>query len=118
MNWYVEVLKKYAVFDGRARRMEYWMFVLFNLIMSLIVNAVDWMLGTGGILGFLYMIAVFIPSLAVSVRRLHDIGKSGWWMLLIFIPILGAIILIIFFIMDSQEGDNQYGPNPKTTVQL
>ena len=122
MSWYLDVLKKYAVFVGRARRKEYWMFVLFNLIIAMVLGFVDGMLGFGGAnapigpLGGLYSLAVFLPSLAVSVRRLHDTGRSGWWLLVVFFPILGALVLLFFFVQDSQAGTNAYGPNPKESA--
>ncbi|MEZ4660976.1 MAG: DUF805 domain-containing protein [Caldilineaceae bacterium] len=118
MNWYMEVLKKYAVFSGRARRAEYWYFVLFNVIISIVLAVVDLILGTGGdtgvgILGALYSLAVLLPSLGVSVRRLHDTGRSGWWLLLGIIPVIGGLILLYWTIQDSESGANQYGPYPK-----
>ena len=112
MNEYLGVLKKYAVFSGRARRKEFWMFVLINFIIAVVLSGVDMMLGLG-FLGFIYAIATLIPALAVGARRLHDIGKTGWWQLVGLVPLIGLIILIIFFVMDSNPGDNQYGPNPK-----
>jgi uncharacterized membrane protein YhaH (DUF805 family) len=121
MEYYVEVLRKYTVFGGRARRAEYWMFTLFNFIVSAIVFGVDEVLGfrTGdgiGILGGIYGLAVLLPSLAVTCRRLHDTGRTGWWMLIGIVPILGAIVLIIFLIQDSTPGENEYGPNPKHAI--
>lgn len=115
MDWYLGVLKnKYAEFTGRARRTEYWMFALFNLLASMVLGVVDRILFRGhGILGGLYSLAVLIPSIAVSIRRLHDTGRSGWWLLLAFVPILGWIALLIFAVQDSQPGANAYGPNPK-----
>jgi uncharacterized membrane protein YhaH (DUF805 family) len=112
MKYYIEVLKKYAVFQGRARRAEYWYFVLFNIIASLLLGLVDGLLGTGFI-GFLYYILVFLPSLAVQVRRLHDVGKSGWWILIGLIPLIGWIWLLVLLVKDSDAGENKYGPNPK-----
>ena len=120
MNWYLEVLKKYAVFDGRARRMEYWMFILFNLIISVVLVIIDSLIGTiirqagFGLLQGLYDLAVLIPSIAVTVRRLHDTGRTGWWILIGLIPVIGGIVLLIFMLLDSEPGENQYGPNPKT----
>lgn len=119
MNWYLKVLRQYADFSGRARRKEYWMFVLMNVIASIILAVVDAMLGTAigegavGVLSLIYALALIIPSLAVAVRRLHDSGRSGWWILICLVPLLGTIALIVFYCMDSEEGDNQYGPNPK-----
>lgn len=117
MNWYTSVLKKYAVFDGRASRTEFWMFVLFNIIAAVIVAIVDHILGTRtssgvGILGSIYSLAVLLPTIGVSIRRLHDTGRSGFWLLLAFVPFIGAVVLIVFYILESQPGDNEYGPYP------
>lgn len=117
MNWYLNVLKKYATFSGRAQRAEYWYFVLFSGIASIILTVLDIMLGLydvesgNGVLSGIYALAVIIPSLAVGARRLHDIGKSGWWQLLI-LTIVGILVLIIWYTLDSKE-DNEYGENPK-----
>jgi len=114
MHWYLEVLRKYAVFSGRARRMEYWMFVLINFIIALVLAGIEYLLGiSNNVLSILYDLAVLIPSLAVAVRRLHDTNRSGWWILINLIPIIGWIIFIVFAVQDSQPGINQYGPNPK-----
>lgn len=118
MDWYIGVLKKYAVFQGRARRKEYWMFVLFNIIVSIILGILDRILGTaseagGGLLSGIYGLAVLIPGIAVTVRRLHDTGRSGWWILIVLVPVVGWIVLLVFMVIDSQPGANQYGPNPK-----
>jgi uncharacterized membrane protein YhaH (DUF805 family) len=122
MNCYLEVLKKYAVFSGRARRKEYWMFFLFNLIIYVVLALIDGLMGTFspqaglGVLSGLYSLAVLIPSLAVTVRRLHDTGRSGWWILIALVPFIGGIVLLVFMVLDSQPGENQYGPNPKATT--
>jgi uncharacterized membrane protein YhaH (DUF805 family) len=119
MSWYITVLKKYAVFSGRARRKEYWMFLLFNLIFLAVAMAIDSLLKTNfegmpyGWIYTLYALAVVIPSLAVAIRRLHDTGKSGWWYLIALVPLIGGIWLLVLFVRDSQPGDNAYGPNPK-----
>jgi uncharacterized membrane protein YhaH (DUF805 family) len=119
MNWYLGVLKQYAVFKERARRKEYWFFILFNLIASLVLTVVDFMTGSldpelgMGLLSGLYTLAVLIPSLAVTVRRLHDTDRTGWWLLIGLVPLIGAIVLLVFMLLDSQPGDNQYGANPK-----
>ena len=115
MEWYLKVLKNYVGFSGRASRKEYWMFVLYNVIALVILSVVDKALGIYPVLYGLYSLAVLLPSLAVSIRRLHDTGKSGAWILLALIPFVGAIILIVFMCTDSQSNDNQYGPNPKAT---
>jgi uncharacterized membrane protein YhaH (DUF805 family) len=112
MNWYLEVLKKYAVVSGRARRSEYWYFVLFNLIIFIILTIIDYAINSA-ILSTIYSLAVLIPSIAVAVRRLHDTNRTGWWLLIGLIPIIGFIVLLIFMVQDSQKGENQYGPNPK-----
>lgn len=112
-EWYVKVLKQYTDFSGRARRREYWMFVLANFIVALVLTLIDILIGWGEILSGLYTLAVFIPSLAVCVRRLHDIGKSGWWLLLCLIPLIGGIWVLVLFCQDSQCEANQWGANPK-----
>ena len=112
MNYYIECWKKYVEFSGRARRKEYWMFILFNLIASIVAGVIDGVLGTMTI-GYLYSLAVLLPSLAVSARRLHDTDRSGWWLLIGLIPILGWIVLLVFMCMDSTPGENRFGPNPK-----
>lgn len=106
------VMNKYMKFDGRARRSEYWYFVLFNIIISVIVGVIGEVIGTN-LLSSVYSLAVLLPSIAVGVRRLHDIGKSGWFLLIAFIPLLGAIYLIYLFASDSDAGNNEYGSNPK-----
>jgi len=119
MDWFVGCLKKYAVFEGRARRREYWFFVLFAVLIHIVLNIVDRMLGMYsaenaiGLLGGIFGLAILIPSLAVGARRLHDTGRSGWWLLIGLVPLIGFIVLIVFFVLDSQPGTNQYGPNPK-----
>jgi uncharacterized membrane protein YhaH (DUF805 family) len=119
MNWYLAVLKKYATFEGRARRKEYWFFALFYVLVFLALALVDGVTGTYnedagiGLLSGLYVLATLIPSLAVMVRRLHDIGRSGWWVLVGLVPLLGDIVLLVFACFDSQPGVNRFGPNPK-----
>ena len=112
MNWYIGVLKNYAGFSGRARRQEFWMFVLFNVIVAVLLSVIDAVAGLG-FLSLLYALAVIVPSLAVSVRRLHDTGKPWFWILIGLIPIVGGLILIYFYVLDSAPGDNEFGPNPK-----
>ena len=142
MQWYLAALKKYAVFSGRAQRKEFWVFTLFNVLISGVLGIVDGLLfGTEEtdplVLALLYNVAVFLPALAVSVRRLHDTGRRGLWMVLVLIPLLppnrglqvlsGAepdvltlgnlllwnLLLLLFLVQNSQPGDNNYGPNPK-----
>ncbi|WP_200908207.1 DUF805 domain-containing protein [Pseudoalteromonas sp. R3] len=123
MDSYLSVLKNYTEFKGRARRKEYWLFMLCNLIVMIVLGLVDMMLGMYseeagvGLVSGLYALAVIIPSIAVGVRRLHDIGRSGWWMLLTFVPLVGPLVLLVFNVMDSKPGENEYGPNPKEAPQ-
>jgi uncharacterized membrane protein YhaH (DUF805 family) len=108
---------KYVGFSGRARRSEYWWFALFALLVSIVATAFDAAFGTldgdtnAGVIGGIVGLALLLPSIAVTIRRLHDTSRSGWWILLGFIPIVGAIILIVFYCLDS-SGDNEYGPSP------
>lgn len=118
MEWYLKVLKNYTGFQGRARRKEYWMFTLFNLIFAFAIGFVEGIFGMSSTLSGLYTLAVLLPSIAVGIRRLHDTGRSGWWLLLSLIPLVGAIILIIYLCEDSKENENQYGPNPKFDTSL
>ncbi len=118
MQWYLEVLRKYAVFAGRARRREFWMFTLVNVLISIALGIIDAILGTtygagSGVLQTIYSLAVLIPSLAVGVRRLHDTGRSGWWLLIGLVPCVGFIVLLVFFVSEGHRGDNEYGPDPK-----
>ena len=117
MNWYVAVLKKYVEFNGRASRTEFWMFALFNFIASVVLRVIDGVLGLKtahgvGLLATIYGLAVLLPYLGVAARRLHDSGRSAWWLLLLLVPIVGWLILLVFYILESQPGDNAYGPNP------
>ena len=123
MNWYREAFRKYAIFEGRARRKEYWFFALFNFLAVVVLSVVDMFFGTFrqeaelGLLSGAYVLAIVIPSLAVTVRRLHDTGRSGWWVLLHFLPVFGWIVLLLFTVQDSEPGANQYGPNPKGLIR-
>jgi uncharacterized membrane protein YhaH (DUF805 family) len=119
MNSYINVLKKYATFNGRARRSEYWMFYLFHLIAIFLIMFIDILTGSfdsdvglGAFTG-LYIILTLLPTLAVTVRRLHDINRSGWWILLTFIPLIGPITLFVFSVLDSHPNANDFGENPK-----
>ena len=119
MNWYLEALRKYATFEGRARRKEYWFFILFNVLAVVVLGIIDVVLGTSsketglGLLSGLYLLAVLLPALAVTVRRLHDTDRSGWWILINFIPVIGAFVLLIFTLLDGTPGSNRFGPSPK-----
>lgn len=113
------VFAKYATFSGRARRKEYWYFVLFNAVVSIVIGALARTIGGENLertLTSIWSLAVLIPGLAVVWRRLHDIGKSGAWWFLVFVPVVGWIILLVWLCQDSQPGENQYGPNPKEIV--
>ena len=122
MSWFLMAMKKYATFSGRSRRKEYWFFVLFYILISILVTLVDVAMGsfdtaTGmGMLGALLALGMFIPSLAVAVRRLHDTDRSGWDFLICLIPLIGAIWFIVLMCFDSTPGDNRFGPNPKGEV--
>ena len=119
MNWYLEVLKKYTVFSGRSRRKEYGCFALFSLLIFIALGVVDGMVGFFsiepgiGLLGAIFALLMFIPSLAVGVRRLHDTNRSGWWTLLCLVPCIGHFVLLVFLVQDSKPGENRYGSNPK-----
>lgn len=112
MSWYIEVLKKYAVFSGRSHRTEYWYFFLFNLLIAIVLAIVD-SIAKIGLLNTIYSLAVLVPSLAVGVRRLHDTDRSAWWLFINVIPILGGIVFLYFMASDGGFGDNKYGPSPK-----
>ena len=114
MHWYLDVLKKYVDFNGRARRTEFWMFNLISVIISFLLAFIDMqVIKRPNTLAALYSLAVLLPAIAVSVRRLHDTGRSGWWYLLILVPCIGALVLLFWFVQDTQPGSNQYGPSPK-----
>lgn len=114
MNWYISVLKQYAVFSGRARRTEYWMFVLCNVIVMLLLSMVDKLIGGDKeLISSIYSLAVLLPSSAVAARRLHDTDRSGWWLLLGLIPIIGTLVLIYFMVCNGQQGPNRFGDDPK-----
>jgi uncharacterized membrane protein YhaH (DUF805 family) len=123
MKYYFNVLDKYTIFTGRTSRKEYWMFILFNFLISGIAILIDNLIGTTiqtdygvtlpyGYIFLLYFLASIFPGIAVSVRRLHDVGKSGWFMLLVLIPVIGNIWFIVFMLSNSNKGDNKYGANP------
>ena len=119
MNWYVKCLRQYTDFTGRARRKEYWMYTLFNVIIVALLAGIDYLLGWFsieyriGVLSGIYYLAVLLPGLAVCVRRLHDIGKSGWYYLLGLIPIVGPIILLVYYCTEGDRFENAWGEDPK-----
>ena len=113
-NYYKEAFtKKFADFNGRARRSEYWYFTLFNTIMAMVAAGVDALHGMGPFAYGIYALAALIPGIAVLVRRLHDTDRSGWWFFIALVPIIGAIVLLVFLVTDSKPGTNRFGANPK-----
>lgn len=108
MKWFIKCIKQYADFKGRARRQEFWMFTLFYCLASILVSMIFLPL-----FGSLLMLGLLVPSLAVNVRRLHDVGKSGLWILLYLIPIVGVIWMLVYTVTEGQSGENEYGPDPK-----
>ena len=133
MSWYLAAFKKYADFSGRARRMEYWMFTLINTGIIFALAMVATMLGIGGgavagdggalagvfagmLLPLLWGLVTFLPGIAVTVRRLHDTSRSGLWVLVAFIPFIGAIVLLVLMLIEGTPGNNQYGENPKSVA--
>ncbi|MGB0894677.1 MAG: DUF805 domain-containing protein [Parashewanella sp.] len=111
MDYFIGCFKKYADFTDRARRAEFWYFQLFALIVNVVLSLIAEFTGVS-IFGFIFSIVVILPSLAVGARRLHDTGRSGWWQLIALIPLIGIIVLIVFWAQDSHS-DNEYGANPK-----
>jgi uncharacterized membrane protein YhaH (DUF805 family) len=117
MNWYIEAWKKYAVFGGRSGRQEYWYFVLFHVLAYILLSIIAGILGKiGASLLSLYAVAVFLPGLAATVRRLHDTNHSGWWLLITLIPGIGAVVLLVFLAQESHAIENQYGPGPQAAL--
>ncbi|ESW59584.1 MAG: hypothetical protein Q27BPR15_16705 [Rhodobacter sp. CACIA14H1] len=114
------VFSKYATFEGRARRSEYWWFVLFNIIVSILLSVLfgrghmegGGMMAGGNLASTLWWLATLLPGIAVGVRRLHDIDRTGWWLLLAFIPLIGTIVLIVFFASRGTAGPNRFGNDP------
>ena len=124
MDWMLMPLRRYAEFSGRSQRKEYWMFFLFQIIVVVVLGIIEGALGLTGMvagaygpLTALFWLAVLIPGIAVGIRRLHDTDRSGWWLLLAFVPIVGAIVLIVFFVTDGTRGPNRFGPDPKDPGQ-
>lgn len=113
MSWYLQVMKKYATFSGRARRKEYWMFTLINAIIYGVLIGASMVLFDNYLLGIIYDLAILIPALAVSVRRLHDINKSGFWIFISFIPLIGGIWFLVLTCTEGTPGENRFGANPK-----
>lgn len=112
MNWYLHVWKNYANFNGRASRQEYWMFFLVNILIAFVLGIADGALFGQQVLGLVYILAVLLPSLAVGARRLHDTDRSGWWQLIGLIPLVGGVVLLVFFALQGTRGDNRFGEDP------
>ncbi|AYA37641.1 DUF805 domain-containing protein [Hymenobacter oligotrophus] len=122
MQYFLHALKNYATFSGRARRKEYWLFTLFNLIFAVSAIVLDNLLGTAldgigyGVVYGLYSLGMIIPGLAVAVRRLHDVNKSGWFMFIALVPLIGGIWLLVLMCTEGTRGDNPYGADPKAAA--
>ncbi len=118
MNYYFAAFKKYAVFKGRATRREYWYFTLFNILAVGVFGLIDQLMGTFnfdagyGPLSAIYTLAMILPGLGVSIRRLHDTGRSGWWFLITAIPVLGLLVFLYFALLDGDPNSNEYGESP------
>ena len=122
MEWMLLPLKRYAEFSGRSRRKEYWMFFLFTIMVGIVLGIIDAVLGlnfgsgfgSNGVLGSLFSLATLVPSLAVGIRRLHDTDRSAWWLLLVLLPIIGWIVLLVFYCTEGTRGSNRFGDDPKS----
>jgi uncharacterized membrane protein YhaH (DUF805 family) len=121
MQWFSLALSRYADFSGRSRRAEYWFFALISTLILVVLSLVDYAMGwvylvdglENGVLRTIALFALLVPSLSVGARRLHDTGRSGWWQLLMLLPVVGFIVLVFFWVRDGQAGQNLYGNNPK-----
>jgi uncharacterized membrane protein YhaH (DUF805 family) len=113
MHWYLEALKKYATFSGRARRTEFWIFWLINFVIAIILAIIDVFVLDQAVLSGPYSLAVLLPTLAVTVRRFHDMDRKGWWLLIALFPGIGIVIALLFLVPDGTPGPNRYGPSPK-----
>jgi uncharacterized membrane protein YhaH (DUF805 family) len=124
MDWMLMPLRRYAEFSGRSRRKEYWMFYLFCIIVAVVLSVIEGILGLTGMVGGVYgplttifLLGILIPSIAAGIRRLHDTDRSGWWMLIGLVPLIGPIVLLVFFVSDGTNGPNKFGPDPKNPGQ-
>ena len=121
MQWFTLALSRYAVFSGRSQRAEFWFFMLFSTLIQVALMVLDEVMGwvflvdgiENGVTSTIALLALLLPTLSVGARRLHDIGKSGWWQLLMFLPVVGFLVLVFFWVRDGQAGQNLYGNNPK-----
>lgn len=122
MRWYLAVMRRYTGFDDRADRTEFWWFMLWTTVITVVLIILDTVLGTGneyfGLLEALYTVAAIVPSLAVGARRLHDIGRSGWWQLILLVPIIGLIVLIVWWATEGDGSPNQWGRDPGEHAQV
>lgn len=122
MSWFLLALRKYATFEGRSRRSEYWYYVLFYLLIVFVLSMLDALFDTDsevqgiGLLSGVFSLVMLVPTLAVTCRRLHDTGRSGWWQLIAFVPVIGTIVLIVFLARDSEQAVNEHGGNPKLSM--
>ena len=112
MDFFIDAYRQYANFTGRATRQQYWMFYLLYMVAYILLFFIDVTIRTGGLLSGLFALASFIPFIAIAARRLHDTDRTGWWQLLLFIPIIGAIVLLFFLVSKGSEGENRFGSNP------
>ena len=113
MNWYLKAMKQYVDFSGRARRKEYWMYFLVYFLITLVCGVVEGVLSMPGVLTGLVALVHLLPSLGVTVRRLHDTDRSGWWILIALIPLVGWLVLLYFTVIAGQTQDNRFGADPK-----
>lgn len=115
IDFFLRAYRNYVNFQGRDTRQQYWMFYLFYMIAYIVLSVIDAVIGTGGILGGIFALGSLLPSIAIATRRLHDTNRSGWWQLLVLIPLIGAIVLIIFLAQKGTMGDNKFGKDPLNT---
>ena len=118
MEFFLDAYRRYADFSGRANRQKYWMFYLFYIIAYILLAVIDMALGTDGILAGLFALGSFVPSIAITARRLHDVEKSGWWQLIILVPLIGALVMIYFTVKDGTLGSNSFGEDPLTRAKV
>ena len=123
MSWYISVFRNYDDFSGRARRKEYWLFLLINMVIMCVAAILDYVVGTHevtrfGVLGLLWLAAIAVPSWAVGVRRLHDSGRSGWWLLVSLVPFIGPLAIIVLILLPGTPGENEYGRNPRPQLAV
>jgi uncharacterized membrane protein YhaH (DUF805 family) len=119
MDWMLMPLRRYAEFSGRSRRKEYWMFALFAFLVGIVLSIVERIVGLDAVVGpygfllLLFWLAFLVPSIAVGIRRLHDTNRSGWWLLIALVPLIGAIVLLVVYVTEGTTGPNDFGPDPK-----